>query len=96
MWHKRSSFVCCKGKITLLKPKYIFNLGEYEVEGDIFGWNFKVLKEGQIIATIQEEIFHIRDTYVISVNDEDALNVLMVVLAIDASKCTRDTVIAFD
>ena len=38
-----------------------------------------------------KELFHWTDTYVIDVAEEkDALYALMVVLAIDAEKCSRD------
>ena len=43
------------------------------------------------IATITKELFHWTDTYVIDVYDsKDALGALMVVLAIDAEKCSRN------
>lgn len=41
------------------------------------------------MATISKEIFHMTDTYMINVvNDKDALCALMLVIAIDAEKCT--------
>ena len=44
-----------------------------------------------VVATITKELFHWADTYVIDVKDPtDALYVLMVVLAIDAEKCSRN------
>ena len=43
------------------------------------------------IATITKELFRWKDTYVIDVaNPQDALGALMVVLAIDAEKCSRN------
>ena len=46
---------------------------------------------GRLVATITKEILHWTDTYVIDVErPEDALLSLMVVLAIDAEKCSRD------
>lgn len=43
------------------------------------------------VATIGKELFHWTDTYVIDVADPaDALHALMVVLAIDAEKCSRN------
>ena len=44
------------------------------------------------ITTIGKELFHWTDTYVIDVADPaDALHALMVVLAIDAEKCSRSS-----
>ena len=46
---------------------------------------------GECIATISKELFNWTDTYVIDVNDpRDAVYALMLVLAIDAEKCSRD------
>ena len=45
----------------------------------------------RFIASITKELFHWTDTYVIDVYDpKDALGALMVVLAIDAEKCSRN------
>ena len=46
---------------------------------------------GVSVATVSKELFHLTDTYVIDVNDpRDALCALMLVLAIDAEKCSRN------
>ena len=48
-------------------------------------------KSGNCVATVSKEIFNWTDTYVINVNDpQDALAALMLVLAIDAEKCSRN------
>lgn len=40
---------------------------------------------------INKEIFHMSDTYSLTIeHDEDAFYVLMIVLAIDAQKCSRN------
>ena len=45
---------------------------------------------GHCIATVSKELFNWTDTYVIDVqNPQDALCALMLVLAIDAEKCSR-------
>ena len=46
---------------------------------------------GREIAVISKELFHMTDTYVLDIADpENALYVLMFVLAIDAEKCSRN------
>ena len=46
---------------------------------------------GAEVARISKELFHWTDTYTIDVErPEDALAALMVVLAIDAEKCSRN------
>lgn len=55
-------------------------------------WDYTIVgPDGQRIAAISKELFHMTDTYVMDiVNPEDALYVLMFVLAIDAEKCSRN------
>ena len=62
------------------------------MEGRFLEWDYRILDgNGRLVATITKEILHWTDTYVIDVErPEDALLSLMVVLAIDAEKCSRD------
>lgn len=79
-------------ELTLFRPKYDFDFTGWHVEGSIFEWNYTIVDNaGRIVAEISKEFFHLTDTYIIDVrNDEDALLALMFVLAIDAEKCSRD------
>lgn len=54
-------------------------------------WEYRVTEPcGALVATISKEVLHLTDTYVIDVvQPSDALQVLMLVLAIDAEKCSR-------
>lgn len=54
-------------------------------------WDYMIYDEyHQLVATVSKELFHWTDTYVLDIVDEnDALYVLMFVLAIDAEKCSR-------
>lgn len=46
-------------------------------------------ENNQIIASITRELLHLSDHYVIDIeNEEDVLYVLMLVVAIDAERCT--------
>lgn len=48
-------------------------------------------RSGLQVAKITKELFHLSDTYVIDVAEEqNALSALMFVLAIDAEKCSRE------
>jgi len=78
-----------KKKFTFIKPKYYFDLGEFDIVGDIWGLNYSITKYGKIIATINEKFFSLTDTYIIETSTDDALNVLLIVLAIDADKCNK-------
>ena len=65
----------------------------WQVDGEFFEWDYTVLNgAGEQIASVSKEVLHWTDTYVIDVDDPaDALGVLMLVLAIDAEKCSRDS-----
>lgn len=54
-------------------------------------WDYSITDEdGNLVATVDKEILHMTDTYVLDIEKpEDALHVLMFVLAIDAEKCSR-------
>ena len=54
-------------------------------------WDYNILDaSGRPVASISKEILKWTDTYVLDIAEErNALYVLMVVLAIDAEKCSR-------
>ena len=56
-------------------------------------WDYTIVSASRgTVATIGKELFRWTDTYVIDVADPaDALHALMVVLAIDAEKCSRSS-----
>ena len=62
------------------------------MEGDLFEWDYRILDaSGRCVAMISKEVFRLTDTYVIDVcNSQDALCALMLALAIDAEKCSRN------
>ncbi len=79
-------------EFTFFKPKFTLDMNGWTVEGDWFEWDYSIRDaQGRIVATISKEILHWSDTYVIDVSDPaDAIPALMVVLAIDAEKCSRN------
>ena len=79
-----------KQKLTLWKPKYTFDLDEYEIDGDFWGLNYKIKKSGNEIASINKKFFSITDTYTINSSKEEAFNVLLIVVAIDAANCVNN------
>ena len=78
-------------EFTFLIPVFQLECNDWRVEGDYLQWNYKVVdKEGSLIMTAEKEILRMTDTYVMDiVNEEDSLLCLMIVLAIDAAKCTQ-------
>lgn len=83
---------CIRKKISLFKPKFKIDCNGWHVKGDFFEWDYHIIDaNGQEIATVSKELFHLTDTYVIDIsNPQDALYALMLVLAIDAEKCSRN------
>ena len=59
--------------------------------GDFMGWEYEITDGQRQVAAISKELLHWTDTYVLDIaKPEDALYVLMFVLAIDAEKCSRN------
>ena len=83
---------CISREFSFFRPRYNIECNGWQVEGDLFEWEYQVVDSaGQCIADISKELFNWTDTYSIDVYDsKDALNVLMLVLAIDAEKCSRE------
>ena len=82
---------CISKEFTFFIPKYNIDYNGWEVEGDWLEWDYQILgRSGSPVATVSKELFNWTDTYVIDVVDpKDALCALMLVLAIDAEKCSR-------
>ncbi len=83
---------CITKEFSFLKPKFTIDFNGWRVEGNYFEWDYSILNAyGQCVATVSKQLFKWTDTYVIDVNDgADALAALMLVLAIDAEKCSRN------
>lgn len=80
-------------EFTFFVPKFRLEYRNWEVEGDIFEWSYQVREpSGAVVASAEKKIWNWTDTYEIDVaRPEDALHVLMIVLAIDAAKCSGDS-----
>ena len=75
-------------KFTIFRDKYEFdNLG-LRIEGNFWDWNFKLLDDrDQLVAEINEEIFHLTSTYAVTVlEDSYADLVISLCVAIDYVK----------
>lgn len=83
---------CIEKEFSFFKPRFNIDYNGWHVEGDFFEWDYSIQDSyGREIAQVTKELFNWTDTYVIDVIDpEDALSALMLVLAIDAEKCSRD------
>ena len=79
-----------KKEFSLFRHRYNLDCNGWHVEGNWLGWDYSIVDgSGRTAATISKELLNWTDTYVIDVvNPQDALSALMVVLAIDAEKCS--------
>lgn len=82
---------CIRKELTFIHPRYVIDSLGWEVVGDFWEWDYSIVdSNGSDIAFVSKQVFRLTDTYVIDVADPgDALYALMMVLAIDAEKCSR-------
>jgi uncharacterized protein YxjI len=79
-------------EFTFFHPVYSLDCNGWTVSGDILGWSYEVTaRDGRQIMFAEKRLFNWTDTYVIDIADPaDALLCLMIVLAIDAAKCSEE------
>ena len=79
-------------EFTFFKPKFTLDMNGWTIDGDWFEWDYSIRNaSGRVVATISKQLLNWSDTYIIDVPElADAIPALMVVLAIDAEKCSRD------
>lgn len=78
-------------EIGLFRPRFTLHFRNWRVQGDWLEWNYQIQSPRGAVAKISKRLFRWTDTYEIDVQEpEDALEVLMVVVAIDAVKCSKD------
>lgn len=77
-------------RFSPLHPQYDMDFNGWHVDGDFLNWNWYIYdSSNNQVASIERKLFHLNDTYVIDVNNkEDVLYALMIVVAIDAERCT--------
>ena len=85
-----------KGTVTkefsFFKPSFDIDYLGWHVDGDVFEWDYEIVSSsGEVMATVSKELFNFTDTYVMNIKyPQSALHVLMLVLAIDAEKDSRN------
>ena len=82
---------CISKEFTFFRPRFHIDCNGWHIDGDWFEWDYQILNNaGRMIAYVSKQLFNFTDTYVIDVEDpQNALCALMLVLAIDAEKCSR-------
>lgn len=91
IWEGSAYLGSIRRELSFFRPKYVIDFKGWRVEGSFMEWDYDILNEHGLVATISKELFNLTDTYSIETADpRDALYVLMFVLAMDAEKCSRD------
>lgn len=75
-----------KKEFSFFKPRFLIEsrYGSYEMEGNIFGYDFQIIKNGRIVAVVNKEWFSFSDTYGVEIdNNEDQAFLLALVIVID-------------
>lgn len=90
--YERDNYIGCLSKeLTFFTPKYNIDFNGWHVEGHFMEWDYEIYEGGRLVATVSKELWNLTDTYSMDIrNPKDALYVLMLVLAIDAEKCSRN------
>ena len=83
---------CISKELTFVLPKFKVDFNGWRMDGDFFEWDYRILRpNGSIAAAVSKQIWNLTDTYVIDIADPaDALHALMLVIAVDAEKCSRN------
>lgn len=78
-------------EFSLFKPIFVIDYNGWRVDGNFWEFDYRIYNTaGEEIAIIEKQFFNFTDTYIIDVhNPDNALQVLMTVLAIDAAKCSQ-------
>lgn len=76
---------------TFFKPSFTIDCNGWQVNGNFWEWEYQVIDpSGGLVMTASKELFRLTDTYVLDIaNPADTLLSLMIVLAIDAAKCSN-------
>lgn len=78
-------------EITFFRPSFTLSFNNWIVEGDFWQWDYQVYDGHRLIMNASKQIWNWTDTYSMDIIDpQDALHCLMIVLAIDAVKCSSD------
>ena len=88
IWKNGQEIGKVQKKFSLFTPKFEVNFKDWHVEGNLMGWNYKIYdRQDQVVAAIDQQIWNFTEHFVIDCdNDADALDVLMLTLAIIAMR----------
>lgn len=79
--------IYCDGNpVAMVKKKLAFfgskftiesQYGHYDIEGQPFNYNFSIIKNGSLVATISKKFFSFSDTYGVDISDNEDYGFIM-------------------
>lgn len=75
-----------KKEFTFLKPRFNINssMGNYTINGGFLNYDFEILKDSKLVATVNKKWLSFSDSYVADINEkEDQAFMLAMVIVID-------------
>lgn len=77
-------------EFTFFRPKFNLDCNGWTVEGNLWEWDYTVMDGPRTVMALSKELWNWTDTYLMDISrPEDALLCLMIVLSIDAAKCSQ-------
>lgn len=84
--HKGGRIVAkVKKQMTFFKPKVNIesDYGKFQITGDVFAYNFSILRDGNLVANVNKKLISFSDTYGVDItegeNDEFILALVIVI-----------------
>ena len=59
------------------------NYGDFQIEGDFFDFNYRIIARGRVIAEINKEIIAFTDNYYVDINYDNEAFIIALVVIID-------------
>lgn len=75
-----------KQKLSFFKHRFSIesDFGDFDVEGDIFAYNFSIYKNGREVARVNKKWISFSDTYMVDIdNNENQAFILSIVIVLD-------------
>lgn len=78
-------------EFSFFTPRYQVDYRGWDVEGDLMGWDYRVMQGNTEVMSISKELFNWSDTYILQYqNPANEMPGLLLVLAIDAANCSKN------
>jgi len=86
IYYRGQLYATVKKEFTFFKPRFRIHstMAEYSAEGNLWGMDFSILRNGKLVALVSKKWFAWSDTYGVDIiEDEDPVFILALVIVID-------------